>query len=247
MSESGPAEDRPGPTRGTPRRRRRSLIRVVGPVNPSTSTQRLRRSLKGGSFGAVVSVATHMLILTVLSWFLLDSDELFPEEPLDLRWLTAREVEQKQVARAPVKIASVPDGAPTAVPPPVPDPMTPMPLRPNRPAVKPIGVSGRLAMRTPELKRKLLLEIDEGGKSDLAVRSALGWFARQQQPTGNWRLHEGSPDAGRRTARTDTGATSLALLAYLGAGFNHTGGDHQQTVARGLNWLVGQQLSLIHI
>jgi len=243
MSESGPAADRPGPSSGTARgrRRRRSLIRVAGPVNPSTSNQRLRRGLKGGSFGAVVSVATHVLILTVLSWFLLDSDELFPEEPLDLRWLTAREVEQKQASRAPVKIASVPDGAPTAVPPPVPDPMTPMPLRPNRPAVKPIGVSGRLAMRTPELKRKLLLQIDEGGKSDLAVRSALGWFARQQQPAGNWRLHEGYPDAGRRTARTDTGATSLALLTFLGAGFNHTGGDHQQTVARGLNWLAGQQ------
>ena len=54
-------------------------------------------------------------------------------------------------------------------------------------------------------------------------------------------MHEGYPDAGRRTARTDTGATALSLLAFLGAGFDHTRGEHQQTVARGVNWLVGQQ------
>ena len=244
MSESVPNGDRSTePTRRSGRRRRRSLIRVAGPIQPSTGIERLRRSLRGSSFGAVVSVATHVLILTVLSWFLLDTEGLFPEEPLDLRWLTAREVEQKQASRAPVRIASVPDGTPTPLPPPDPDPKPPMPLTPNRPSVKPIGVAGRLAMRTPELKRKLMLEIDEGGKSDLAVRSALGWFVRQQLAGGNWRLHEGYPAAGRRTARTDTGATSLALLAFLGAGFNHTEGEHKQTVARGIDWLVGQQRS----
>ena len=237
MPESGSA------AAGSPRRRRRgrSLIRVVGPVKPSTGSERLRRSLKGGGFGAVVSVSTHVLILTVLTWFLIDTDSLAPEEPLDLRWLTAREVELKQAARAPVQISSVPDATPTAPMPPQTPPDAPMPLKPTRPAVRPVDVSGRLAHRKPELKRKHMLKIDEGGKSDLAVRSALGWFARQQQPTGNWRLHEGYPDAGRRTARTDTGATSLALLAFLGAGFDHTRGDHQQTVARGINWLVGQQ------
>ena len=237
MPESGSA------AAGSPRRRRRgrSLIRVVGPVKPSTGSARLRRSLKGGGFGAVVSVSTHVLILTVLTWFLIDTDSLAPEEPLDLRWLTAREVELKQAARAPGQISSVPDATPTAPMPPQTPPDAPMPLKPTRPAVRPVDVSGRLAHRKPELKRKHMLKIDEGGKSDLAVRSALGWFARQQQPTGNWRLHEGYPDAGRRTARTDTGATSLALLAFLGAGFDHTRGDHQQTVARGINWLVGQQ------
>tara|TARA_B100000029_G_scaffold159463_1_gene155116 strand:- start:74 stop:1498 length:1425 start_codon:yes stop_codon:yes gene_type:complete len=186
-------------------------------------------------------VSTHVLILTVMTWFLLHDPVLPSGEPLDLRWLTPREVEQNQEARAPVRISAVPDGAPnTPMTPQVP-PDTPMPVKPTRPIVKPADVSGSLAMRKPELKKKLLLKIDEGGKSDLAVRSALGWFARQQQPGGNWRLHEGYPDAGRRTARTDTGATSLALLAFLGAGFDHTRGDHQQTVARGINWLIDQQ------
>ncbi|MCH2587868.1 MAG: hypothetical protein MK004_05285, partial [Planctomycetales bacterium] len=81
------------------------MIRVVGPVKPSTGSERLRRSLKGGGFGAVVSVSTHVLILTVLTWFLIDTDSLAPEEPLDLRWLTAREVElvrdrEREVGRA---------------------------------------------------------------------------------------------------------------------------------------------------
>ena len=55
------------------------MIRVVGPVKPSTGSERLRRSLKGGGFGAVVSVSTHVLILTVLTWFLIDTDSLAPE------------------------------------------------------------------------------------------------------------------------------------------------------------------------
>jgi len=238
MSESRPNIDGAAAPR---RRRRRLLIRVAGPVKPSTTPERLRRSLKGGGFGAVVSVSTHVLIVTVLTWFLFENSDSIFEEPLDLRWLTPREVERNQAARVPVRISSVPDGTPTTVLPPETPPDTPMPLRPTRPAVRPVDVSGRLALRKPEVKQKLLLKIDEGGKSDLAVRSALGWLVRQQQPTGNWRLHEGYPDAGRRTARTDTGATSLALLSFLGAGHDHTRGKHQQTVAKGINWLVGQQ------
>ena len=238
MSQSGSTA---GGTTGPRRRRRRQLIRVVGPIRPSTGIQRLRRSLRGGGFSAVVSVSTHVLIVTVMTWFLFERNDLRLEEPLDLRWLTAREVEQNESSRAPVRISSVPDGTPTNPMPPEPPPETPVPTPATRPAVDPVDVSGRLALRTPELRRKQLLEIDEGGKSDLAVRSALGWLRRQQQPTGNWRLHEGYPDAGRRTARTDTGATALALLAFLGAGFDHTRGEHQQTVARGVNWMVGQQ------
>ncbi|MDP7277962.1 MAG: terpene cyclase/mutase family protein [Planctomycetaceae bacterium] len=229
----------PTPQRSRPRRRRQ-LIRVTETVKSSTGFERFRRAMQGSGFSAVVSVAAHVLLLLLLTWFVVRGEGLLKAEPLDLRWLTAREVEEGQSARAPVRIASIPDGTPTVpVVPETPEP--PMPARPARPAVQPVDVAGQLATRKPEKKRLLLQRIDEGGKSDLAVRSALGWFARQQLPTGNWRLHEGYPDAGRRTARTDTGATALALLSFLGAGFDHVSGEHQKTVAGGINWLVGQQ------
>ncbi|HAA49403.1 MAG TPA: hypothetical protein DCE43_06755, partial [Planctomycetaceae bacterium] len=65
MSQSGSTA---GGTTGPRRRRRRQLIRVVGPIRPSTGIQRLRRSLRGGGFSAVVSVSTHVLIVTVMTW-----------------------------------------------------------------------------------------------------------------------------------------------------------------------------------
>lgn len=233
----------PRPNSPTPRRsrRRRQLIRVVETVKPSTGFERFRRGMRGGGFSVVVSVATHVLLLLLLTWFVVRGETLLTAEPLDLRWLTAREVEDSQSARAPVRIAAIPDGTPTVPVVPADTPEPPMPARPARPAVQPVDVAGQLATRKPEKKRLLLQRIDEGGKSDLAVRSALGWFARQQLPTGNWRLHEGYPDAGRRTARTDTGATALALLAFLGAGFDHVSGEHSKTVAGGINWLIDQQ------
>ena len=102
----------------------------------------------------MVSVSTHVLIVTVMTGFLLERNELRLEEPLDLRWLTAREVEQNESSRAPVRISSVPDGTPTNPMPPAPPPETPVPTPATRPAVDPVDVSGRLALRTPDLRRK---------------------------------------------------------------------------------------------
>jgi len=40
---------------------------------------------------------------------------------------------------------------------------------------------------------------------------------------------------------SDSAATSLALLAFLGAGYTHTDGKHQATVARAIDWLLAHQ------
>src|SRR5690606_21497114 len=61
---------------------------------------------------------------------------------------------------------------------------------------------------------------------------------------GRWELHQGYDDPGRPNLRTDTGATSLALLAFLGAGHAHkSGGRFQATVQKGLDWLRRTQQS----
>lgn len=69
------------------------------------------------------------------------------------------------------------------------------------------------------------------------VDQGLLWIVRQQTKGGNWMLHAGYPDPGYSVARTDTGATSLALLALLGDGHTHMNGPHKEAVKKGLTWL----------
>jgi hypothetical protein len=89
----------------------------------------------------------------------------------------------------------------------------------------------------------------EGGsvESEESVERGLDWIARHQRPDGAWSLDTnpmcelpGCPE--RRAMVADTGATGLALLPLLGAGHTHDEpGRYQQTVRRGLAWLVENQ------
>ncbi|MDP1797540.1 MAG: terpene cyclase/mutase family protein [Planctomycetaceae bacterium] len=82
-----------------------------------------------------------------------------------------------------------------------------------------------------------------GGSYDAqrAVKAGLAWLARQQTNEGKWELHQGYPDAAFKVIRTDTGATALALLAFLGTGATHLEGEHAAVVKKGLKWLVDVQ------
>lgn len=82
-----------------------------------------------------------------------------------------------------------------------------------------------------------------GGSNDSqrAVKAGLAWLARQQTNEGKWELHQGYPDAGFKVIRTDTGATALALLAFLGTGATHLEGEHASVVRKGLRWLIDTQ------
>ncbi len=88
----------------------------------------------------------------------------------------------------------------------------------------------------------------QGGSPDTeaAVKSALAWLAANQEPHGQWdaarhgaewdRTLAGADARGRM--RPDTGVTGLALLAFLGAGHTHQGQQYQDTVRRGLDYLI---------
>ncbi|MGE5193897.1 MAG: hypothetical protein ACM3U2_15495, partial [Deltaproteobacteria bacterium] len=81
----------------------------------------------------------------------------------------------------------------------------------------------------------------QGGneKSESAVSMGLSWLLRQQQADGHWELHQGYLDPGQ--IRTNTGATALALLAFLGAGHTHRDGPHSQKIGKAIDWLLGMQ------
>jgi hypothetical protein len=79
--------------------------------------------------------------------------------------------------------------------------------------------------------------------ADDLVDRGLDFLKRAQQKDGRWQLQaypgaEGEP-APKLTS--DTAATGLALLSFLGAGHDHFSGEHADTVRRGLEFLISIQ------
>jgi hypothetical protein len=103
--------------------------------------------------------------------------------------------------------------------------------------------SGRQGLTRAKLLRR------EGGtaRSEQSVEDGLNWIVRHQRADGSWSMNfhdqcQVPPCPAQRTMETDTGATGLALLPLLGAGYIHTvKGRHQEVVRRGLDWLVAHQ------
>lgn len=90
------------------------------------------------------------------------------------------------------------------------------------------GMRGRGA----DAKSETLQESGGNEASERAVAMGLGWLARQQRADGFW-VFDGS------SKEELTASTGLALLAFLGAGESHVKAKkYQESVYRGLNWLV---------
>jgi hypothetical protein len=119
------------------------------------------------------------------------------------------------------------------------------PFSPPGPANPGAILAGRDPMARSQLVRS------QGGTiaSEAAVARGLEWLARHQNADGSWSL-EGFNHAGNCNGEcrhpgghSDTSATALALLPFLGAGQTHLRGNHTVTVARGLRWLIDAQKS----
>lgn len=97
------------------------------------------------------------------------------------------------------------------------------------------GASGRRAM-----VRKY------GGSegSEAAVAAALKWLAKHQMQDGGWSFDHTRGACQGRCSHPGTikparnGATAMALLPFLGAGQTHQEGNYQETVERGLSYLI---------
>jgi hypothetical protein len=102
------------------------------------------------------------------------------------------------------------------------------------------GVAGR----QPEQRRQLALARGGSIQSEEAVERALDWLAAHQLPSGGWSLvHDSGKCNGRCRNngvkdRFEPAATGLSLLAFLGAGYTHQQGKHQQTVRKGIYFLL---------
>jgi len=74
-----------------------------------------------------------------------------------------------------------------------------------------------------------------GGTTPIAescLNAGLIWLAKAQEADGHWdcKFWDGG-------GNYDVGMTGLAVLAFLGAGYTHTGGKYRAVVAKGLDWL----------
>ncbi|MDB4755739.1 terpene cyclase/mutase family protein [Mariniblastus sp.] len=92
----------------------------------------------------------------------------------------------------------------------------------------------------------------QGGslETEEAVRNALRWLGREQEDDGSWnprRYNAGQEtnvyghNRGGAGYYADSGITGLVILAFLGAGHTHLEGEYQQTVQKGLEYLIRTQ------
>lgn len=102
-------------------------------------------------------------------------------------------------------------------------------------------VSAGFSMRRPSVRTEAVRRLGGSDASEAAVERGLTWLARHQYADGHWSIHDLNCDGhecqGHGTFQSDTAATGLALLTFLGAGYTHRSGEHQDVVERGLRWL----------
>lgn len=113
------------------------------------------------------------------------------------------------------------------------------------------AAGGGLLGRNGPLRERLLN--DRGGtpETERAVGRGLRWLAAHQTNSGSWRFDLGGGlcqgqcrDPG--TVSTTTGATAIALLAFLGAGHTHQEGEYAETMRMGIYYLLARMRNTPH-
>jgi hypothetical protein len=102
-----------------------------------------------------------------------------------------------------------------------------------------LTLRGGLSSRTGLMKDALLKAYGGTAETERAVALGLEWLKRQQSSDGSWSLAGPYSEGGVNENRP--AATAMALLAFMGAGNTHKGGNYQNNVARGLDYLLSIQ------
>ena len=98
---------------------------------------------------------------------------------------------------------------------------------------------GNFGGRSEAGRRAAIRKFGGSAESEQSVTSGLAWLKSIQRTDGSWNFADVG-DAGQpgMLNTTDMGATSLALLCFLGAGHTHeTVGEYQETVRSALAYL----------
>ncbi|MBI1313869.1 Hsp70 family protein [bacterium] len=107
-------------------------------------------------------------------------------------------------------------------------------------------ITGEMGGRSQAGRQTLLTRYGGTDASEAAVGRGLSWLKQHQQPGGFWSFDHRTPQCDETCsqpgsmARSNMGATAMALLAYMGSGSTYTDGEYQQTIENGLNYLINR-------
>lgn len=209
-------------------------------------TDVLATEAKRGASGVAVSVLVHVIILLILALF---SHELIGdgnEGALEFAWMTSVEAVDVGSTTDDVEFKDIQNKEKKKV-------EEKKVEKSDKPAVNKsdssaekksdmADVGGLLSGRTGQRKAAFQNANPGAKQAATTIGKGLYWLSTVQKGDGSWSLHEGYTNAAPLRYRTDTGATALALLAFLGDG--HYPGNRsqfQENVENGLKWLVGVQ------
>ena len=199
---------------------------------------RLRKDALAGSAGLFVSLLVHFLAVIFLGMIVFQTRQIGNGDPLIATWIVPgerpeRSTKMRRPVDIPIEVASIANS--------VFDETKPLVTSKGEGSttigVRPVDVSRALEDRKGAGEASNLGKSGGSPDAEQAIKAALAWLVRQQTSDGHWELHQGYPDAGRSSIKTDTGATALALLAFLGHDQTHQTGEYQAVVAKGLKWL----------
>ena len=220
------------------------------PIDREKPQLSLRQRIENAGPGFATSLFVHVLLFLAMAWYTFFSVRSIGPGSIEAGWVIEKPRASSTNPPAlnveafkPAKLATEAENPSpkTSRPNPAGGTGTMVEKKPQPRPVSPVDVRDLLADRDPENARQKLLAAGGDESTLQSIESGLKWLSRQQQPTGYWQLHTGYPDAGSNVLRTDTGATALAMLCFLGAGNTHEAGEFQSTVAKGKNWLIGVQ------
>ncbi len=105
------------------------------------------------------------------------------------------------------------------------------------------GKGSRLKFKEPAERLKQVLKLGATAESEAALEKGLKWLASVQDKDGGWnfdtqKINDAATDPGTAN-EARCGATGLALLPFLAAGYTHKpGGPYRETIYKGLEFLV---------
>ncbi len=104
------------------------------------------------------------------------------------------------------------------------------------------AMGGGLEGRGPEARARLVQEGGGNQASEEAVEWGLRWLAAHQCRDGSWNFDHNKSScqglcSGPGESSSTTGATAMALLPFLGAGYTHLRGEYMSAVRDGLYYL----------
>ena len=116
----------------------------------------------------------------------------------------------------------------------------------NLPGLADIKVGNETSGRmSAQAKKAMVVKFGGNTSSEAAVASGMKWLTNHQMADGSWSFeHSRHSDCKGQCSQDGsftacpTGATGLALLAFLGGGHTHQKGDYQKQVKRAVDFLI---------